>query len=230
MTGTALLLPLNPSNGYAPEVLICGGSTLDDKRPSYELSAKDPASNQCSRLLLTAEGIAAGWQVERMPGPRMMSDAVLLPTGSIVLLNGAPSGISGYGNVRDQVGQSNADGAVRAAVLYDLVAPAGNRFTQGLPESTIPRMYHSTATLMPKGEIMIVGSNPNLDRSEMIYGTEYRVEWLRPPYMTAERIGIESAPRAIGFGKRLKIHVKIPSTRPKYQRSSRYTHGRGQCS
>jgi hypothetical protein len=211
MTGTALLLPLDPSNDYAPEVLICGGSTLDDKRPSYELSAKDLASDQCARLLLTPAGIAAGWQVERMPGPRMMPDAVLLPTGTIVLLNGAASGISGYGNVRDQVGQSNADGAVRAPVLYDSAAPAGSRFTQGLPESAIPRMYHSTATLTPKADIMIAGSNPNLDRSEMVYGTEYRVEWLRPPYMTAERPVIDGAPRTIGFRERLKIHVKIPS-------------------
>ena len=211
MTGTALLLPLDPSNGYAPEVLICGGSTLDDKRPSYELSAKDPASDQCARLLLTPAGIAAGWQVERMPGPRMMPDAVLLPTGAIVLLNGAASGISGYGNVKNQVGQSNADGAVCAAVLYDFAAPAGSRFTQGLPESTIPRMYHSTATLTPKGDIMIAGSNPNLDRSEMVYGTEYRVEWLQPPYMTAERPVINGAPRTMGFGDSLKIRVKIPS-------------------
>lgn len=211
MTGTALLLPLDPSNGYAPEVLICGGSTLDDRRPSYELSAKDPASDQCARLLLTPAGITAGWQVEHMPGPRVMPDAVLLPTGAIVILNGAASGISGYGNVRDQVGQSNADGAVRAPVLYDPAAPAGSRFTQGLPESAVPRMYHSTATLTPNADIMIAGSNPNLDRSEVAYGTEYRVEWLRPPYMTAERPVIEDAPRTMGFGERLKIHVTIPS-------------------
>lgn len=30
---------------------------------------------------------------------------------------------------------------------------------------------------------MIAGSNPNLDRSNVVYGTEYRVEWLRPAYM-----------------------------------------------
>ena len=212
MTGTALLLPLDPSNGYAPEVLICGGSTLDDTRPSYELSAKDLASDQCARLLLTAAGIASGWQVERMPGPRMMPDAVLLPTGAIVLLNGAASGISGYGNVRDQVGQSNADGAVPVPVLYDSTAPVGSRFfAQGLPESAIPRMYHSTATLTPRGDIMIAGSNPNLDRSAVVYGTEYRVEWLRPPYMTAERPVIAGVPRKVGFKERLTIHVKIPS-------------------
>jgi hypothetical protein len=212
MTGTALLLPLDPTKDYAPEVLICGGSTLNDTRPSYELSAKDPASDQCVRMLLTPAGIEAGWKVERMPGPRMMPDAVLLPTGAIVLLNGAASGISGYGNVRDQVGQSNADGAVCAPVLYDPAAPPGSRFMQGLPESSIPRMYHSTATLTPKGDIMIAGSNPNLDRSEMVYGTEYRVEWLGPPYMTTERPVVESVPHTMGYGERLKIHVKIPSS------------------
>ena len=212
MTGTALLLPLDPSNDYAPEVLICGGSTLDDTRPSYELSAKDKASDQCARMLLTPAGIDAGWQVEHMPGPRIMPDAVLLPTGSIVLLNGAASGISGYGNVRDQVGQSNADGAVCAPVLYDPAAPVGKRFVQGLPESAIPRMYHSTATLTPKGDIMIAGSNPNLDRSEVVYGTEYRVEWLGPPYMSAERPVIEGVPRMMGYGEQLKVHVKIPSS------------------
>ena len=212
MTGTALLLPLDPTNDYAPEVLICGGSTLDDMRPSYEISAKDKASDQCARMLLTPAGIDAGWQVEHMPGPRMMPDAVLLPTGTIVLLNGAASGISGYGNVRDQVGQSNADGAVCAPVLYDPTASVGKRFVQGLPESAIPRMYHSTATLTPKGDIMIAGSNPNLDRSEVVYGTEYRVEWLGPPYMSAERPVIEGVPRMMGYGEQLKVHVKIPSS------------------
>lgn len=83
---------------------------------------------------------------------------------------------------------------------------------QGLPESSIPRMYHSTATLTPKGDIMIAGSNPNLDRSEMVYGTEYRVEWLGPPYMTTERPVVESVPHTMGYGERLKIHVKIPSS------------------
>ncbi|KAI0261380.1 glyoxal oxidase N-terminus-domain-containing protein [Gloeopeniophorella convolvens] len=210
MTGTAVLLPLVPENNYAPEVLICGGSTLEDTQPSWALSARDPASDQCARLLLTPAGIETGWQVERMPNPRTMPDAVLLPTGAVVLVNGAGSGISGYGNVKDQVGQSNADAPVLAPVLYDPGVPAGNRFTQGLPESTIPRMYHSTATLTPNGDIMIAGSNPNLDRSEMAYGTEYRVEWLRPSYMTTERPTLNGAPRMLGFGEKVQVQVTIP--------------------
>jgi hypothetical protein len=211
MAGTGLLLPLAPENDYAPEVLICGGSTLDDTKPGYELSAKDRASDQCARMLLTEEGIKKGWQVEKMPEARVMPDAVLLPTGTVVILNGAGSGIAGYGNVRDQVGVSNADSPVRTPVLYDPAAPVGKRFvTQGLPESPIPRVYHSTATLTPNGDIMIAGSNPNLDRSEVAYGTEYRVEWLRPPYMNKQRPVIETAPRAMDFAQRVEVHVKIP--------------------
>ena len=214
MTGTGLLLPLAPENDYAPEVLICGGSTLDDTRPGYELSAnKDLASDQCVRMLLTQEGIKRGWQVEKMPEARMMPDAVLLPTGAVVILNGAGSGISGYGNVRDQVGTSNADNPVRTPVLYDPTAPVGNRFlTQGLPESPIPRMYHSVATLTPNGDIMIAGSNPNFDRSEVAYGTEYRVEWLRPPYMNKQRPVIEAAPRTLDFAQRVEVQVNIPES------------------
>jgi hypothetical protein len=160
---------------------------------------------------LTPAGIARGWQVERMPHPRTMLDAVLLPTGAVVLVNGAASGISGYRNVRGQVGVSNADNPVRTPVLYDPAAPAGSRFAaEGLPESPIPRVYHSTATLTPNGDVMIAGSNPNLDRAETAYGTEYRVEWLRPPYMTKERPVIVNAPRTMGFAAQVKVQIKVP--------------------
>ncbi|KAL1743468.1 glyoxal oxidase N-terminus-domain-containing protein [Schizophyllum fasciatum] len=211
MAGTALLLPLSPLNNYEPEVLICGGSTIDDSKPSYEMTSQDPASAQCARMTLTDEGIARGWEVEQMPEARLMPDAVLLPTGQVLIVNGAGSGISGYGNVRHQVGASNADHPVLTPVFYDPAAPAGQRFsTKGMPTSDIPRMYHSVATLTPKGDVMIAGSNPNLDRSEMQYGTEYRVEWLAPPYMQGDRPEIKDAMAKLPFGKNAELHVDFP--------------------
>ncbi|ESK83982.1 copper radical oxidase [Moniliophthora roreri MCA 2997] len=188
MAASGALLPLSPDNGYTPEILICGGSTIDDKRPSWEISSQEPASAQCVRMVLSEEGIGKGWKVEHMPHARLMPDIVILPNGQIVIVNGAGSGISGYGNVRDQVGASNAANPVFEPVLYDPLAPAGQRFsTEALPRSDIPRLYHSVATLTPQGDIMIAGSNPNLDRSEITYRTEYRVERLSPPYMAAQR-------------------------------------------
>lgn len=214
MTGTGLLLPLTPENNYAPEILLCGGSTVDDAKPGYNISSQDPASSQCSRMVLTDAGIAAGWQVEQMPNARTMPDAVLLPTGQVVIVNGAGSGISGYGNVRGQVGDSNADNPVLTPVLYDPYSAAGQRFSSvGMPTSNIPRLYHSVATLTPSGEIMIAGSNPNLDRSEVKYGTEYRVEWLRPPYMKKDRPRIlAGVPRLLGFGRTATVQIRLPIT------------------
>ncbi|KAI0045394.1 copper radical oxidase [Auriscalpium vulgare] len=81
-----------------------------------------------------------------------------------------------------------------------------------MPASDIPRLYHSVATLTPRGDVMIAGSNPNLDRSEVAYGTEYRVEWLSPPYMGVERPVIASAPRMVGFGQTLDVKVTIPES------------------
>ncbi|KAI0819135.1 copper radical oxidase [Irpex lacteus] len=154
----------------------------------YEISSQDPASSQCSRMVLTDEGVQAGWQVEQMPQARTMPDAVLLPTGKVLIVNGAGSGISGYGNVVNQVGASNAD------------------------NPDIPRLYHSVATMTPSGMIMVAGSNPNLDRSEMKYGTEYRVEWLSPPYMAVERPETGDVPRKIRFGRTIKFEVRLPSS------------------
>ncbi|KAF5330658.1 hypothetical protein D9619_005368 [Psilocybe cf. subviscida] len=212
MTGTALLLPLSPDTNYTPEILICGGSTIDDSKPGYQISSQDPASAQCSRMVLDDAGISAGWQVESMPDPRVMPDAVLLPTGQVLIVNGGASGIAGYGNVLNQVGASNAANPVLRPVLYSPGAPSGQRFSvDGMPSSLIPRLYHSVATLTPKGNIMIAGSNPNLDRSVVEYGTEYRVEWLDPLYLTQKRPRITKAPSKVGFDETFTLLVDIPS-------------------
>ena len=39
--------------------------------------------------------------------------------------------------------------------LYTVGAPKGQRFTTGFAESEIPRMYHSTASLLPDGSVLV---------------------------------------------------------------------------
>jgi hypothetical protein len=184
MTGTAVLLPLSSENDFLPTIVICGGSTIDDARAGYDIDSQETASSQCVRMDLTDEGIQQGWEVEQMPQARIMPDSVLLPTGDVMILNGGGTGIAGYGNVKDQIGYSNADHPVVSPVLYRPSEQSGSRFkVDNMPVSEIARLYHSVATLVPDGRIMIAGSNPNLDRSTAQYATEYRVEWLKPTWM-----------------------------------------------
>lgn len=100
----AVLLPLTPANNYTSEIMICGGSTVSDRANPSTLSSQTPASDQCARLVLTTAGIAAGWKVERMPQTRIFVELVLLPDGRVLLVNGARTGVAGYGNVSGRVG------------------------------------------------------------------------------------------------------------------------------
>jgi hypothetical protein len=117
--------------------------------------------------------------------------------------------VAGYGNLVDKVGNSNADNPNYTPVLYDPIAPAGQRFTtMGMPTSTIPRLYHSVATLVPSGKIMIAGSNPNKDFATNKYPTEYRVEWLIPPYLNdRSRPVISEFPRIANYKDKIKVKL-----------------------
>lgn len=88
-TGSGILLPLSPRNNYEAEVFICGGSTTSDRAVVDKLKVSDPASAQCVRMVLTPAGINKGWQVENMPYPRILPDAIMMPDGKVLIVNGA---------------------------------------------------------------------------------------------------------------------------------------------
>jgi hypothetical protein len=211
--GTATLLPLSPPD-FIPEVLVCGGSSSDDQIPSANLSSQDPASDQCSRMTITPEGIKNGWAVEHLLERRIMPEFVLLPNGQVLITNGAGTGYAAVASVGDPVGNnSNADHPVLRPSLYTPDAPLGQRISNSaLPTTDIARMYHSTATLTPSGNIMLAGSNPN---SEVVNGTEFhtefRVQFLNPPFMSVARPQLSSVPTKIGFNELFTIEVDIPN-------------------
>lgn len=81
-----------------------------------------------------------------------MASFILLPNGLIFCVNGANMGTAGYGNNTWAIGQSFADQPVLTPLLFNPEAPAGQQWSSnGLSASTIPRMYHSSATLLPDG-------------------------------------------------------------------------------
>ncbi|KAJ7819906.1 glyoxal oxidase N-terminus-domain-containing protein [Mycena olivaceomarginata] len=214
--GTGQLLPLSPPL-YEPTVLVCGGSATDDRRPTTNLTTKNPANNQCSRITLTPAGVAKGWEVERMPETRILMESVMLPTGDVLLINGAKMGVSDA-----NVTSSNTANPALRPILYRTTFPAGQRITQdGLASSNIPRMYHSTASLTPKGRVlsvslnvMVSGSNPQpaVVLPPTTFPTEFRVEYLNPDFITqnAPCPVIHSAPTQILFNQKGTLKVTIP--------------------
>jgi len=130
-------------------------------------------------------------------------------------------GTAGYGNTTHTIGQSYADQPNLAPILFNPSAPAGQRWTRdGLSSSTIPRMYHSTATLLPDGKfrdslfepaqlmlflcpgaILVAGSNPNSDFNDTAtYPTEYRVEKFFPSYYNERRPQPQGIPSTFTYG------------------------------
>ncbi|TKA53154.1 hypothetical protein B0A53_04010 [Rhodotorula sp. CCFEE 5036] len=216
-SSASALLPLTKANSYTPEVLFCGGTTANlDISPS-QLSATYPASKQCSRMVLNTAGIAKGWQIEQMPMGRIMSDALITPDAKVIIVNGASQGIAGYGNVRDEIGASNAREPVRQPLLYDPDGVVGRRISKNAPLQKFERLYHSTATVIPDGRIWISGSNPNDDVTTVTYKTRYEVEMLSPPYMSMPRPSFSGQPANILYDKTYSLKISLPKGTKKVQ-------------
>ncbi|KAF7430278.1 hypothetical protein PC9H_005981 [Pleurotus ostreatus] len=213
-SASAVLLPLTPANNFTPEIMICGGSVVDDTLLETQYSSQMPASAQCARMVLSPAGIESGWKVESMPQPRLMVELILLPDGRVLAVNGAQTGVAGINGTLDPVGfQSNADKPALTAAVYDPDAPVGRRFSSaGIPASKVPRMYHSSASLTPDGSVLLAGSNPNEQfTTEGRFPTEYRMEFLSPPYMFSSRPTVVSGvPATVDFGKTFTLSVNLP--------------------
>jgi hypothetical protein len=133
-----------------------------------------------------------------------------MPDGNVIFINGASTGVAGYGNVPDQVGQSNADNPVLTPWLYTPSAPEGQRFTTGFASTTIGRLYHSTASLLPDGSVIVAGSNPNADVTTTTWPTEYRVEYFQPPYYFMTRPSFTGKPAQVDYGQMFTLQITNP--------------------
>ena len=88
------MLPLTPKDNYAKgEIFICGGTRYGFYLERIPLSA----NGSCGRMVATDD--APSWAIEDMPFVRIMGDMVMLPTGDIMILNGAQAGSQGFGLV-----------------------------------------------------------------------------------------------------------------------------------
>ncbi|KAF9992790.1 hypothetical protein BGZ65_011795, partial [Modicella reniformis] len=148
------------------------------------------------------------WEMDTMPTPRLMGDAVILADGRIMLLNGCMTGYAGFRHGNDPV---------FTPVVYDPDAPLGHRFTEWVP-SNIARMYHSVAMLLPDGTVFVTGSNENSEvrLTDVPFPTEYRVESFTPPYLTTDLARpeiVSKVPEKVAYGQKLAVTIDVKDTR-----------------
>jgi hypothetical protein len=124
------------------------------------------------------------------------------------VLTRAP-GTAGYSNVThvspttpNPYAWSLAADAVLTPALYDPAAPAGQRWSNaGFGAAQFPRLYHSTALLLPDGSVMVAGGNPNVDvATDVPFPTTYTAEYFYPPYWNASRPAPTGMPKNISYG------------------------------
>ncbi|KIK69166.1 hypothetical protein GYMLUDRAFT_153319 [Collybiopsis luxurians FD-317 M1] len=198
-----VMMPLTPNNNWTSTILFCGGTNLQPSQwtTDWDIAAY-PASTSCVKI--TPDVSSSYVQDDPLPIGRSMANLIFLPNGKIVCLNGVRTGTAGYGNVSWAIGQSFGDNPVLQPVIYDPDAPAGKRWSsEGLSPSTIPRLYHSSAILLPDGSILVSGSNPNSDYNvgpDVKYPTEYRVERFYPSYFNQRRPQPVGLPKQLSYG------------------------------
>ncbi|KAF8674227.1 Glyoxal oxidase [Rhizoctonia solani] len=217
-SGAVAMLPLTPGNNYTPTILFCGGSDMPESAwGNYSWPAINtwnyPASRDCQRI--TPEPTDGSQPVyiqdDEMLEGRTMGQFITLPDSTLLVLNGALNGTAGYATQTGETptygempfGMSLSSGPVLTPAIYDPNAPPGQRWNRFGEPSAIPRLYHSSALLLPDGSVLVAGSNPNVDVNfTTAFPTTYAAERFYPPYFAniANRPVPEGLPDTLSYG------------------------------
>jgi hypothetical protein len=133
-----------------------------------------------------------------MKNPRVMPDAVLLPNGTVFVSNGSSTGFA-----------DNAANPVYDAEIYN---PLTNTWAS-MAQMVRPRLYHSTALLMPDGRVMTAGSD-SMWNPDPFHESQLTLELFSPAYLLTgqPRPTLTSAPAQVAYGADFQVNSPDAST------------------
>jgi hypothetical protein len=209
--GTSVLLPLSPNTNppYKARVLIAGGGGAN--QPGLDKTT--PATKTAEILDLLQTPVQWRWRkIESMSQARVMPDAVLLPDGKVLIAGGSASGC--------------ADHMTAPVYPLELFDPENEMWTEMCPIH-VPRLYHSTAILLPDARVLMAGRSGKFQESPYNYA-EHRVEIFSPPYLfRGSRPEITNAPGNASYGETIEVKSPQANTIDKVAliRAGSVTHG-----
>jgi galactose oxidase len=174
-----------PSVMYDGVVLTVGGGNVGAKggfaaaseAESVDLNAADPKWRRAAP----------------MAHPRRHHNATLLPDRTVLVTGGQREGYNEH---------PIKHAGVRPAELYD---PSTDRWSM-LSSLEVPRGYHSTATLLPDGRVLVAGTGNGAAEDQ------YNAQIFSPPYLyRGPRPQVASAPRSVGYGQRFPVRTSDSS-------------------
>ncbi|KAH9914171.1 glyoxal oxidase N-terminus-domain-containing protein [Epithele typhae] len=214
-SGATAMLPLTPENNWTPTVIFCGGVLMTDEQwGNYSWPWADtwtiPASNKCHTITPEpTDGSTVDYvEVDPMLETRTMGQFIALPDLTMLVVNGGENGTAGYSTrtlntLQMPFGQSLSSGPAGTPAIFNPRAAAGKQWTNaGFDTSSIARLYHSSAILLPDGSVLIAGSNPNVDvNTTTVFPTTYEAEIFYPSYFSASnRPTFTGAPSTLTYG------------------------------
>jgi hypothetical protein len=167
---------------YRPgQILYSGGGT--------PLNSANPA--QASAQVIDFNSATPTWQATgSMNSPRYTHTLTVLPDGKVLAVGGS--------TVMDDIYPSKA---VLSSEEWD---PATGAWTT-LASMQVPRMYHSTAVLLPDGRVLVAGSGHD---ENITSPGQYNAQFYSPPYLfQGARPAITSAPASATYGSAMTVQT-----------------------
>lgn len=210
-SGATTALPMTPANNWTLTAIFCGGTDLDSDQWTPDTWNIAGYAADASCVTISPDVDLTWYDEDSLDTGRTMGQFINLPDGRLFLVNGASHGTAGYGTQSWAIGQSYGDGPLHQAWYFNSSQPSGSRWSKA-GVGNVDRMYHSTATLLLDGSVMVAGSNPNADFMDATiaastdptrnytYFTEYRVEIFYPDYYDQARPAPTGFPSSIPYG------------------------------